>query len=386
MYKQIVELIREIYKTEEFIPLHEPRFSQQEKDLVVECIESTFVSSVGKFVDQFERDIEQFTGAKHAIAVVNGTQALFVALQLAGVNADTEVITQAATFVATANAIHYHGAEPIFLDVDQDTLGLSPEALRQFLETETIQKDGTCWNRKTGKQIAACLPMHTFGHACRIDEISQLCEQYNLILVEDAAESLGSYFQGKHTGRFGRLGVFSFNGNKIITSGGGGMIICDDDALAKKAKHLTTTAKVAHPWEYIHDEVGYNFRMPNLNAALGVAQLSRLPEFLKNKRNLAAQYQEFFRDQAMCFLEEPENCCSNYWLNAIALKDKRERESFLKYCNEQGVMVRGLWTPMHQLPIYQHCQRDELIHTTSLCERVVNIPSSARQANATYDV
>jgi perosamine synthetase len=376
MFKDTIDFIRSLYQTDDFIPLHEPRFSDQEKKLVLECIDSTFVSSVGKFVDQFERDIEAYTGAKHAVAVVNGTQALFVALQLSGVQRDTEVLTQSLSFIATANAIHYTGAEPIFLDVDKDTLGLSPKALQIFFEQKTVQKEDKCWNKKTGKEISACVPMHTFGHPCRIEQIAKLCKAFNVTLVEDAAESMGSIVSKKHTGLFGKLGILSFNGNKIITTGAGGMIITDDNYLAKKAKHLTTTAKVPHPWEFIHDEIGYNFRMPNLNAALGVAQLKNLSGFISKKRILAKKYEVFFKDKKFYFIQKPENCKSNYWLNAIQLNNFEERDLFLKETNEQGIMTRTIWRPSHLLPMYQHCQTDNLLNTQFLYERIVNIPSS----------
>lgn len=376
MFKDTIAFIRSLYQTEEFIPLHEPRFSEREKELMVECLESTFVSSVGKFVDEFERGIEQFTGAKHAIAVVNGTQALFTTLQLAGVTCGTEVITQSLSFIATANAIHHSGAKPIFLDVDPDTLGLSPNSFAKFLKNETFQKDGSCFSQESGKKIAACVPMHTFGHPCDIQEIATLCEEFNIILVEDAAESLGSYVDGKHTGLFGKLGILSFNGNKVITTGAGGMIITNGDELAKKAKHLTTTAKVPHPWEFIHDEIGYNFRMANLNAALGVAQLEQLPLFLEKKRTLAKNYADFFKKNGLKFIEEPKGVKSNYWLNALKFNSFEQREAFLKESNEQGVMTRPVWKPAHLLPMYRDCQRDDLQNTQNLYKRVVNIPSS----------
>jgi perosamine synthetase len=378
MFDSFITFVRELYKTEEFIPLHEPRFSGKEKELTAECIDSTFVSSVGKFVDEFEREIEKFTGVGHAIAVVNGTQALLVALKLVGAEHETEVITQSLTFVATANAIHYTGATPIFIDVDKETMGLSPDALKIFLKTSTSCKDGKCWNSKTGKQIVACVPIHTLGHPCRIKEIKSVCDEYGIKLVEDAAESLGSYFDGTHTGRFGDLSTLSFNGNKIVTTGGGGMILTENENLAKHAKHLTTTAKVAHPWEFNHDEIGFNFRMPNLNAALGVAQMKQLPGFLTNKRELASLYNDFLSDLGLTFIREPENGSSNYWLNAILLDNRQQRDDFLEYTNQNGVMTRCLWTPMHQLPMYRNCQIGTLENTQYFSDRVVNIPSSVR--------
>jgi perosamine synthetase len=378
MFNDIISFIRKLHKTDQFIPLHEPRFIGDEKQNLIDCIDSTFVSSVGEFVDRFEEQICEFTGSKYAIAVVNGTQALFVALHVAGAKRGTEVITQALTFVATPNAINYTGAEPVFIDVDKETLGLSPNALRSFLETHTFQKENKCWNKKTGKQIVACVPMHTFGHPCRIDEIHDICLEFNICLVEDSAESLGSYYKNKHTGLFGKLGILSFNGNKIITSGGGGMIITDDEELAKHCKHLTTTAKEPHAWEFIHDEIGFNFRMPNLNAALGVAQLKKLPEFIKNKRKTATAYIDFFKSIDIEPVQEPKGASSNYWLNAILFKTSEQRNKFLEYSNAEGVMTRCLWKPMNQLRMYRNCQCDSLENTEDLYNRVVNIPSSVR--------
>ena len=380
MFESTVSFIRNLFPEDDFIPLHAPRFDEKEKKLLCECIDSTFVSSVGKFVDLFEQKIADFTGARHSIAVVNGTQALFLALKLANTKRDTEVITQSLTFVATANAISYTGATPIFLDVDMDTFGLSPVALSNFLENNTIQKKGCCWNATTNKQITACLPMHTFGHPCRIEEIRQLCEEHNIFLVEDSAESLGSYYKKKHTGRFGKLGIFSFNGNKTITTGGGGMVITDDEDLAIKAKHLSTTAKENHPWEFIHNEIGFNFRMPNINAALGVAQIDKLPGLIESKRNLTQQYKDFFTSENITFLNEPDDCISNYWLNAVILKNRSERDDFLKATNEKKIMTRCLWRPMHLLPMFKNYQKDALINTEYLYDRVVNIPSSARMS------
>jgi perosamine synthetase len=376
MFQDIVDFIREIYRTDSFIPLHEPRFLGNEKKYVNECIDSTFVSSVGKFVDLFEEKFAAFVGAKYAVAVVNGTQALFMALKVAGVQNGEEVLTQSLTFVATANAISYLDASPVFLDVDIETLGLSPQALLSFLEKNSYQQDGQTFNKTTRKRIAACVPMHTFGHPCMIAEIQKICQAYHIPVVEDAAESLGSTYQAKHTGTFGALGVFSFNGNKIITTGGGGMLVTDDEAIAKRAKHLTTTAKIPHAWEFNHDEIGYNFRMPNLNAALGVAQIIQLPEFLENKRELAQIYDKYFAELGITFIKESKKARSNYWMNAILLDNRQQRDDFLKYTNDKGVMTRCLWTPMHQLSMYQGCQRGPLENTLYLYERVVNIPSS----------
>ncbi len=378
MFTPTVEFIRSLFNTTEFIPLHEPRFVGNEKKYLNACIDSTFVSSVGAFVTAFEENIAAYTGAAHAIATVNGTSALHISLLLADVKAGDEVITQPLTFVATCNAISYCNATPVFVDVDRDTMGLSPEALRLFLETHCEVENFTCKNRTTGKIIKACVPMHTFGHSCRIDAIKALCDAYYITLVEDAAESLGSYHNGKHTGTFGTLGTFSFNGNKIITSGGGGCIVTDDDTLAKKAKHLTTTAKVPHQWEYAHDEIGYNYRMPNLNAALLVAQLEQLEMFLDKKRELSAAYQNFFAAHEIAFVSEPPQSQSNYWLNAVILDDRAQRDRFLEATNAAGVMTRPIWRLMNRLTMFQEAQCGRLENAQWLEERVVNIPSSVR--------
>jgi len=378
MFEKTVQYIQEVFKTHEFIPLHEPRFLGNEKVYLNECIESTFVSSVGKFVDMFEQKIAEFTGAKFAVATTNGTSALHISLLLSDVKPGDEVITQPLTFIATCNAISYCGAHPVFLDVDRDTMGLSPAVLEAFLQEQCKVLQKRCVNKTTGRTVKACVPMHTFGHPCRIDDIQEICDRWHIALVEDAAESLGSYYKGRHTGTFGRLGAISFNGNKIITSGGGGCIVTDDEALAKKAKHMTTTAKVPHRWEYAHDMVGYNYRMPNLNAALLVAQLEQLDGFLKDKRALAAEYQAFFDGGEIGFVNEPENAKSNYWLNAVLLKDKEEREAFLHFTNDNGVMTRPIWTLMNRLEMFQSCQCGDLKNSNYLEERVVNIPSSVR--------
>lgn len=378
MYQNIVDFIQNLYKTKEFIPLHEPRFIGNEKKYLEECIDSTFVSSVGKFVDQFEVEFARTVGAKYAVATVNGTAALHVSLVLAGVERGDEVITQSLTFIATANAITYIGAKPIFLDVDLETMGLSSEALKNFLEKHCVISDGRCVNRSTGKTIKACVPMHTFGHPCKIDAIKSICEEWKIVLVEDAAESLGSYYKNKHTGTFGKIAAFSFNGNKIITSGGGGVIVTDDEILAKRAKHITTTAKIPHKWEYVHDMVGFNYRLPNLNAALLVAQLEQLQGFLDNKRELANEYIQFFASNNMQFIKEPQNAKSNYWLNAILLDDLKQRDEFLEYTNSNGVMTRPVWQLMNKLVMFEDCQADELTNAKYLEDRVVNIPSSVR--------
>jgi len=377
MFEDVINFIQDTYKTKESIPLHEPRFFGNEKKYLNECIDSTFVSSVGKFVDEFEEKIANYTGAKYAIATSNGTSALHISLLLADVDQNSEVITQPLTFVATCNAISYCGAQPIFVDVDRDTMGLSPSALKEFLENNTSVKNQQCVNNKTGRVIKACMPMHTFGHPCRIDEIKDICDKYHIFLIEDAAESVGSIYKGKHTGNFGQVGVMSFNGNKIITAGGGGCIITSDKALAKKAKHLTTTAKVAHKWNFYHDMVGYNYRMPNLNAALLVAQLENLDNFIYSKRALVDMYKEFFKATDYTFVKEPIECKSNYWLNSILLKNKRQRDEFLNETHLQNIMTRPIWTLMNKLPMFKDAQCGNLKNSEWLADRVVNIPSSA---------
>lgn len=374
----LIKFIRQTYKTDDFLPLHEPVFFGNEKKYLNECIDSTFVSSVGKFVDRFEVMMAEYTGAKYAIATVNGTAALHIALQLVGTDENSEVITQPLSFIATCNAISYCGAKPVFVDVDRDTMGLSPESLLLFLQEQTQQRDGGCYNKTTGKRISAVLPMHTFGHPCRIDEVAAICDEYNIALVEDAAESLGSFYKNKHTGTFGRISAFSFNGNKTITAGGGGMIVTNDEALAKRAKHLTTTAKVPHAYEFIHDEIGYNYRLPNINAALGCAQMETLDTILENKRMLALAYEVFFDGRAISFVKEPENAQSNYWLNAVILENKQKRDAFLKATNEAGTMTRPIWQLMNRLEMFKSCQTADLTNSYWLEERVVNIPSGVR--------
>lgn len=381
-YSNVLKFIRELYSTPAgFIPLHAPVFSGNEKAYLNECIDTTFVSSVGKFVDMFELEMAKFTGSARAVSCVNGTNALHLALKLVGVEQETEVLTQPLTFIATANAISYCGAKPVFIDVDFDTLGLSPVSLRKWLEENTLQPSNSQSpiNKKTGKRITACVPMHTFGHPCRIDEIVDICNTYNIPVVEDAAESLGSYYKGKHTGNFGKVGVLSFNGNKVLTTGGGGMLLFNDEQLATKAKHLTTQAKVPHPWEFNHDAVGYNYRMPNINAALGLAQLEQLPKFLESKRNIAESYKLFFskfKSLNINFVVEPINSKSNYWLNSVLLGSKGERDEFLRYSNENGVMTRPVWTLMNKLPMFSDAQCGDLKNAEHIEDRLVNLPSS----------
>ena len=379
MFEEFVAFIRELYQAEsdEFIPLHAPKFQGNEKKYLLDCIDSTYVSSVGEYVNRFEQMMTEVTGAKFAIATVNGTNALHVALRVARVSSGDLVITQSLTFIATCNAIRYQGADPFFVDVERDTLGLSAERLQEFLETQTVINDqGECIHRSTDKKIAACVPMHTFGHPVEINAIAKVCGKYSIPLIEDAAESLGSYFEGKHTGTFGLAGVFSFNGNKTVTCGGGGAIVTDDETFAAQAKHLTTQAKVPHAWEYIHDEIGYNYRMPNLNAALACAQLEQLPSFLQKKRQTAEAYGRYIERTDWEFFQEPRSASSNYWLNAILLKDRNERDAFLEYTSKHQVMTRPVWQPMHQLPMFEGCISGDLSNTEELANRLVNIPSS----------
>jgi aminotransferase in exopolysaccharide biosynthesis len=376
MFNALVQFIREQYRSDDFIPLHAPVFAGHERDYVADTIESTFVSSVGAFVDRFERDMAAYTGSPRAVATVNGTAALHIALKLAGVLPGELVVTQPLTFVATCNAIAYCSAEPLFIDVDRHTLGLSPTALDAWLtEHAEVGDDGLCRTRADGKVIRACVPMHTFGHPADLDGLVSVCARWQIVLVEDAAESLGSFYKGRHTGTFGALGTLSFNGNKIITTGGGGMILANE-ALGTHAKHLTTTAKKPHPYEYVHDEVGYNYRLPNLNAALGCAQLEQLEAFIANKRELAARYAEHFQGSDLKFFTEPADCRSNYWLNAVICEGHEQRDALLKATNDRGVMSRPIWALMNHLPIYAHCRKGELSNAEWLEARVVNLPSS----------
>ena len=380
MYKDLVSFIRKTFKVEsDFIPLHEPRFVGNERKYVLDAIDSTFVSSVGKYVDKFEEMMCEITGAKHAVALVNGTNALHLSLILAGVEAGDEVLTQPLTFVATANAISYCNATSHFVDVDKETLGLSPSLLKNHLEQVAELRDGKCYNKQTNKRIAACVPMHTFGLPMYIDELVAICNQYNIPVVEDAAESLGSYYKGKHTGTFGLLGTFSFNGNKTVTSGGGGAIVTNDLALAKRAKHLSTQAKIAHKWEYKHDEIGYNYRMPNLNAALACAQLEQLNFYVENKRELSNLYYNFLKSNDNIKLaREVEHGKANYWLNAVILGNRENRDEFLEQTNSQGIMTRPIWELMNRLEMFENSPKSDLSNSEWLADRVVNITSSVR--------
>jgi perosamine synthetase len=378
MYKELVDFIRTQFNSTEFIPLHAPVFEGNEQKYVLETIESTFVSSVGKFVDAFEEEIRKYTGAKYAVACVNGTAALHMALILAGVKRDDLVITQSLSFIATCNAISFLHAKPVFIDVDKSTLGLSATALEDFLKEHTVQKDGECYHKFSGQRIKACVPMHTFGHPVEIDMIAELCEKYNVVLVEDAAESIGSSYKGVHTGNFGLLGAFSFNGNKTITCGGGGVIITNNEKLGKLGKHLSTQAKVPHRWDFVHDYIGYNYRMPNINAALACAQLEQIEVFIENKRELSSAYEQFFAEKNIQFVREPEAARSNYWLNAILLKDLDERNEALAYLNDAGIMARPCWQLMHRLSMFQDCLKDEQSNAEWIFDRLINIPSSYR--------
>jgi aminotransferase in exopolysaccharide biosynthesis len=376
MFAHLIRFIRDQYRTKNFIPLHAPVFNGQERNYVLDTIDSTFVSSVGTFVDRFENEMAAYTGSPRAVATVNGTAALHVALLLAGVRRGELVITQSLTFIATCNAIHYCAAEPVFIDVDQHTLGLSPTALDAWLhDNARLDSEGTCRTKDDDKIIRACLPMHTFGHPVELDDLVEVCTRWNLILVEDAAESLGSFYKRRHTGTFGQLGALSFNGNKIITTGGGGIILANEE-IGKRAKHLTTTAKKAHPYEFIHDEVGFNYRLPNLNAALGCAQLEQLEEFITAKRTLAARYAEELKCSELQFLHEPHDCRSNYWLNAVICESGEQRDALIKTTNDQGVMTRPIWHLMHHMSFYAHCRKGNLINAEWLVARVVNLPSS----------
>ncbi|WP_204343880.1 LegC family aminotransferase [Psychroserpens algicola] len=377
-YNTVTEYIKSLYGTQDFIPLHVPKFRGKEKDYLAQCIDTTFVSSVGKFVDQFEEQMAQISKTKKAVAVVNGTAGIQVALRLAGVKPGDEVLTQALTFVATANAIIYNQAHPVFLDVDLDTMGLSPKAVAAFLEENGELRADGCYNKKTGRKISACLPMHTFGFPVHLEELISVCNTWHIPIVEDAAESLGSTYKGKPTGSFGALGVFSFNGNKIVTSGGGGAIVSNSIALAERGKYLTTTAKQPHPYEYFHDELGYNFRMPNVNAALACAQLEQLDAFLAEKRSIAQVYADFFKTQGIKFRTELPGTEANYWLMCVELENKQEREAFLKYTNSENVMTRPIWQLMFRLPMYKDFQRDSQKNAIFLEERIVNIPSSVK--------
>ena len=397
-YKKIIDFIHDLYGGGDFIPLAVPVFIGNEKKYLEECIDTTFVSSVGKFVDRFEEDMAKYTGAKRAVVCVSGTNALHMSLLLVGVKRDDEVLTQALTFIATCNALSYIGAHPVFLDVDRSTMGLSPDAMKDWLQKNAEVRKNTrlneldknhdfgfhedelaCYNKNTGRRIKACVPMHTFGHPVHLDELVEVLKEYHIELVEDAAESIGSLYKGKHTGTFGKVGALSFNGNKTITTGGGGMMLFNDEELGAYAKHITTQAKIPHRWEFRHDHIGYNYRMPNINAALGCAQLEHIEEYVASKRETAKAYEEFFKDiPEIEFFTEPQDTRSNYWLNVIILKDKEAQLNFLEYTNDNGVMTRPIWELMNRLPMFENCENDGLKNTIWFADRVVNIPSSVR--------
>ena len=403
-YKKTIDFIKSVYGNKDFIPLAVPVFAGSEKEYLNECIDTTFVSSVGKFVDRFEEEMAKYTGAKRAVVCVSGTNALHMSLLLAGVKQDDDVQTQALTFIATCNALSYIGAHPVFIDVDRSTMGLSPNALKEWLTKNAEVRKNTrvtelpksqnfayeedklaCYNINTGRRIKVCVPMHTFGHPVRIEEIAVICKEWHIELVEDAAESIGSTYKGRHTGTFGRVGAISFNGNKTITTGGGGMMLFNDEELATYAKHLTTQAKIPHRWEFRHDHVGYNYRMPNINAALGCAQLENLNKYIVSKRKVAAEYAEFFENvNGIDFFMEPESCFSNYWLNVVILKNKEAQLDFLQQTNDNGVMTRPIWELMNRLPMFENCETDGLKNTVWFAERVVNIPSSVRPKDLYY--
>ena len=378
-FKKVTDFIHDLYGAQDFVPLAVPVFIGNEKKYLNECIDTTFVSSVGKFVDRFEEDTAKYTGCKRAVVCVSGTNALHMSLMLAGVERDDEVLTQALTFIATCNALSYIGAHPVFIDVDRDTMGLSPKAVAHWLSKYAVIKEGQCYNTRTGRRVKACVPMHTFGHPVHLDELVEVLKEYNIELVEDAAESIGSLYKGKHTGTFGKVGALSFNGNKTITTGGGGMMLFNDEELGAYAKHITTQAKIPHRWEFRHDHIGYNYRMPNINAALGCAQLEHIEEYVASKREIAKAYEEFFKEipEIEFFVDTPDTR-SNYWLNVVILKDKDAQLNFLEYTNDNGVMTRPIWELMNRLPMFEKCENDGLQNTIWFADRVVNIPSSVR--------
>lgn len=380
LHQEIIQLIRREQPPLDngFIDLHKPTFSNTEETYVLEALRSGVVSTVGEYVSKFEKDIAKYTGVKHAIATSSGTSALHLSLVSAGVQPGDEVVTQSFTFAATAAAISYCSARPIFLDIDKENLGLSPLSLRAFLEEQTFQKEGRCFNKNTGNRISACVPMHSFGLPCKALELSLICKEHNLLLIEDSAQATGSFKAEKHSGTIGSMGVLSFNGNKVITAGGGGCILTNDDILARKAKHLSTTAKVNHVWEYFHDDIGYNYRMTNLNAALIGAQLENIEKLIESKRNLAVRYQKELNALGVQTIQEEENCRSNYWLNCIVFDSKKDSLDFLNLSNSENVMTRPSWTPLHLLPMYKNCIQDDLKNTRFFSDRIVSIPSSAQ--------
>jgi len=381
MNKSLINFIHNLYETDEFIPLHEPQFEGNEKKYVTDAIDSTYVSSSGYYVNKFEEDISVLTSCTKAVSLVNGTAALSLAMYMSNIRTGDLVITQPLTFIATCNAIHHLGASPIFIDISLDSLGLDPAAVLEFLEAHAcIDDDGNCVFKESGQKIKAIVPMHTFGHPVDLDQFTKICEDWNLILIEDAAESLGSLYKGKHTGSFGRFGALSFNGNKTITTGGGGMLLCSKSFEGERAKNLSTTAKLPHPYEFFHDEAGFNMRMPNLNAALGCAQLESLEKFLIAKKIIANSYREFFADTEATFISQPEYAESNYWLNAILCADETSKNELLEYSNNQGVNMRPIWKLMYKLPMFSHAIMGEMGNAEKIESLLVNLPSSPKKA------
>ncbi|ENT9651213.1 aminotransferase LegC [Campylobacter coli] len=381
MFEKEISFIKSLFNKEN-IALHEPCFIGNEKKYLLECIDSGFVSSVGEFVTRFEEALKEKTKARFVIATNTGTAALHIALLANGIDENCEVITQSISFVATANAITYTGAKPVFLDIDENTLSLSPKALEHFLENQTYQKDNLSYNKTTHKPIKACVIMHTFGLSAHIKAIKELCEKYHILLIEDAAEALGSTYENKALGTFGKCGILSFNGNKIITGGCGGAILSDDENLAKLARHLSTTAKIPHPYEYDHDRIAYNYRLCNINAAILLAGLENLELFLENKRELAKIYKDFFKNHDKCkFIDEKSNEKSNFWLNTLLFKDENLRNIFLEECLKNNIFVRPIWKSLPSLKAFQNCQSNELINTKNLEKRLINLPSSVRIVN-----
>tara|TARA_Y200000002_G_scaffold379817_1_gene389925 strand:- start:4233 stop:5381 length:1149 start_codon:yes stop_codon:yes gene_type:complete len=379
MSEILVDFIRSVYKSEDFIPLHEPRFDSKDKDLLIKTLDSTYVSSAGPLVEEFEKKCGLYTGSNFCVSTFNGTSALHAGLKVLDIRPEDEVITQSLTFVATVNAIHLCGASPVFIDVDRNTLGMSPKYLQDFLNNNCEIREDGCWNKATSKLIKACMPMHTFGFPCEIDKIAEICKNYKIEVIEDAAESLGSFYKNKHTGTFGSMGVISFNGNKIITTGSGGMILFKEEHKAKLARHLTTTGKLPHKWEFNHDIPAFNYRLPNLNASLGLSQISKLPFFLESKRSLAEAYLSWGKQNSYNIFKEPDNSSSNYWLNTLIAENAEHKEQLLEVTNEKKIMTRPAWTPMHMLPFNSSFQKDDMKNTIWLYERIVNLPSSVRK-------
>ena len=376
MSKDIYNLIKDIYRNEKIVPLHSPYFFGNENKIIQETIDSTFVSSIGKNVNIFEKKITKITNSKYAVAVVNGTSALHLSLIVSNVQRNDLVITQSLSFISTSNSIKYVGADPVFIDIDLETLGLSYISLKNFLENETITKNNICYHKLSNRKIKACIPMHTFGHPVKIDKIKKICKKYNITLIEDSAEAFGSFYKKKSVGTYGDLSILSFNGNKIITTGGGGAILTNNKIFYEKAKHLSTQAKISHPWRFIHDEIGYNYRMPNINAALGIAQLENFDKIINVKRKIALKYKNHFLNTDIKFVDEPKNSVSNFWLNSILLKNKNEKEKTIKFLNDLNIKVRGCWDLIHTLKMYKNCYSYNLKNSKYIFDRLVNLPSS----------